>query len=99
MLECIVTWAADTLGNEPPHEVGTVLAPVRTSKGVYLLLETTRSTHAHTHTPHNTSHGYVLSKLENLHFDVDLDRDYFVIPSYSGWDPLPNESICIYKAD
>lgn len=34
--ESFVTWAADTLGDEAPHEVGAVLAPVRPSEGVYL---------------------------------------------------------------
>ena len=46
-------------------------------------------THTHTHPNQN---------LDNSPSDA-LDRDYFVIPSYSGRDPTPNESICIYKAD
>lgn len=89
MLECIITWAANTLGDEAPHEVGTVLAPVRSSKGVYLVLKMIMVIHTPT---------YAYSKLGNHPFD-ELDSDYFVIPGYSGWDPSPNESICIHKAD
>lgn len=97
LLECVVTWAADTLGDEAPHEVGTILAPVWPSKGVYLRLEATWLC-THKHTLHIAVHCCVQSELENLPFDV-VDTDYSVIPSYSGWDPSPNESICIYKAD
>lgn len=93
MSDCIVTWAADTLGNETPHEVGTVLAPVWPTKRVYLELEMTWL---------NTRHILQIvsmTKLENLPFHV-LDTVEIILWSHAGaWDPSPNESICIYKAD
>lgn len=64
MVECVVTWAADTLGNQTPHEVGTVLAPVRPSKCMYLELERTVLTHMQC----IVSHCCVQSRLEKPPF-------------------------------
>lgn len=89
--ERIVTWAADTLGDETPHEVGTILAPVRPPESVHLGLETTL---LYTHT-HITSYIYISSRLENL----DRTEITLWFDCYSWRDPLSNESICIYKAD